>query len=287
MIKTTISDGRGTKQQAYVDDQHALIVSVASCPPDIAQKNVILRQYLTWDGKSTGYTDMRSAVLVNQTDGVCADHTGPTYTFTSASGGLLGAQHIHITDTGAGAHGLPGTYKISSINSATSVELTEDPTDGTNETGLDFHQEISEFYIPAHASRDRYITQVSFLIADASADLTKFGAVTALTNGCDFEYVFGTGETIIIHGTLKTNWDFIRMCSGYPAFGSTTNAFIASNVSGASEGIIPVFNFLNLIPPYGLCLQAGTTQKLLIRLNDDTSGVDAFDAIAYGFERIL
>lgn len=285
MIKTQITDGLGTKRQVYVDDQHALLVAMTSCPSDRPQKNILFRHYLTWDGLSTGYFDMRSAILVNRTDGVCADHTGPTYTFTSASGGLLGAQHIHITDTGATAHGKLGTYKVSSINSATSVELTEDPTDGTNETGLDFHQEISEFYIPSSTTKDRYITHIGFLLADASLDLAKFGAVTALTNGCDFEYVHGAGEIVTIHGALKTSWDFVRMCSGQPAFGSTTNAFICSNVFGASEGIIPVFNLVTMMPPYGLCLEAESTQKILIRLNDDTSGVDAFDAIAYGFER--
>ena len=286
MIKNYISDGSGTKRQAFVDDQNALIVSMASSPPMIKQKSVMFKQYLSCTHHTPAHTDMRSAILVNRTDGVCADHTGPTYTFTSASGGMLGAQQIHITDAGATAHGVVGYYKVHSINSATSIELYEDPTDGTNETGIDFHQETSEFSVISHETRDRYITQVSFLLADASAVLNKFGNVTALTTGCNFEYIYGTGETITIYGALKSNWDFVRMCCGNPSFGATTNAFIASNVSGTSEGIIPVLDFTKIIPPYGLCIEAGTDQRLLLRINDDTSGVDAFDAIAYGFERL-
>jgi hypothetical protein len=162
-------------------------------------------------------------------------------------------------------------------------------TDGTA-TGTSDMQVVASavapitYYVPASTTADRYITAVSFEIADASSALNLFGNIAALTNGCNFEYE-KENEVVVIHSTLKTNWNFIRMCLGNPAFGTGTAAFIASNVAGASEGIIPVFNFLSVLPPYGLKLDRGTSQRLILRVNDDTTGVDSFDAIAYGFDR--
>jgi len=78
--------------------------------------------------------------VLDWTDLACADHTGPTYTLTSATGGfnnLKAGDWLRITDTGTGGHFVEGTYTIYSISSDTSLELTADPTDGTNETAGD------------------------------------------------------------------------------------------------------------------------------------------------------
>lgn len=163
--------------------------------------------------------------------------------------------------------------------------FTDDGTSsGSNDMLVDGSSVPVEFWIPAHEDNDRYITKVSFLIADDSAALDEFGHITALTNGCEFEYDRGY-EIVTIHDALKTNFDFIRLCMGMPAFGDGTSVFIAPDISGKIEGVIPVFNFLEVMPPYGLKLDAGTTQRLTIKVNDDLSAPDAFNAIAYGFDR--
>ncbi len=205
MIKSIITDGKGTCNKAMIDDQSALVVSVSTCPPLIIQKNKIYRAYLA---NSSGITDMRI-------DG-----------------------------------------------SVTNVD----------------------FYASASSTADRYITQLSFIIADASATLSKFGAINALTNGCKLTYE-RLGETITIHNALKSNWDFVRLALGNPAFGYTTNAFIASNVFGASEGVIPIIDFTKIMPPYGIKLDKGSIQKIILTVRDNTTGVDQFDCIAYGFDR--
>jgi len=164
--------------------------------------------------------------------------------------------------------------------------LTDDGlSTGSNDMLVDGSSTNVEFWVPAHADNDRYITAVSFVIADVGAELDEFGGITALTNGCQFEYKRAGGETVIIHDALKSNWDFVRMCMGNPAFGTAVDAFRGKNVVGASEAYIPVFNFLALMPPYGLKLDAGTQQKLTFRIRDNCSTIDGFDAIAYGFER--
>ncbi len=141
-----------------------------------------------------------------------------------------------------------------------------------------------EFYVSASSSADRYITQLSFIIADANATLSQFGAIAALTNGCKLTYE-RLGEVITIHDALKSNWDFVRLALGSPAFGQTTNAFIASNVSGASEGVIPILDLTRIMPSYGIKLDKSTTQRLILTVRDNCTGVDQFDCVAYGFDR--
>lgn len=205
MIKSIITDGKGTGSKAMIDDQSALVVSVTTSPPLITQKNKIYRAYLA---SSSGATDMR----VN--------------------------------------------------GSVTNVE----------------------FYVSASGTADRYIIQLSFIIADANATLSQFGAIAALTNGCKLTYE-RLGETITIHNALKSNWDFVRLSLGNPAFGQQANAFIANNVFGASEGVIPILDFTKIMPPYGIKLDEGTIQRLILTVRDNCTGVDQFDCIAYGFDR--
>ncbi|MDP3354163.1 MAG: hypothetical protein Q8S44_10545 [Flavobacteriaceae bacterium] len=142
-----------------------------------------------------------------------------------------------------------------------------------------------DFSISASNTADRYITQLSFIIADAGASLNTFGNLAALTNGC-FLYYNRLGEIVTIHNALKSNWDFVRLCSGQPAFGATTNAFIASNVFGLSEGVIPVLDLTKMLPPYGIKLDQSSTQTITLTVRDNCTGVDQFDCIAYGFDRL-
>jgi hypothetical protein len=163
-------------------------------------------------------------------------------------------------------------------------------TDGTP-TGDNDMQQVGtadspvDFYITGTSDADRYITSLSFEIADASATLNKFGNITALTNGCQLFYEHPTLGDITIHDQLQSNWDFVRLCLGQPGFGDAANAFKANNVAGTSEGYIPVLDLKTFLPPYGIKLDMGTNQKLVLRVRDDTTGVDAFDCIAYGFDR--
>ncbi len=142
-----------------------------------------------------------------------------------------------------------------------------------------------EFWVPASGTADRYITQVSFVIEDATAVLNKFGAITALSNGCEF-YYYREGEKVIIHDALKTNWDFLRMCiAGSPAFGTGNAVYKLSNVVANVEAFAPLFDFTKVMPPYGIKLDMATSQKLVLSVRDDTTGVDGFNAICYGFDR--
>ena len=142
----------------------------------------------------------------------------------------------------------------------------------------------TDFSVRAVTDGDLWITSLSFTIADGGAALNEFGSVTALSNGCQLVYDSGAGE-ITIHDALKSNWDFIRLCQGQPAFGQGANAFRANNVEGNSEGYIPILDLRNILPPYGIRLEKATNQKITLKVRDTTTGVDRFDCIAYGFKR--
>ena len=163
--------------------------------------------------------------------------------------------------------------------------LTDDGTaTGSEDMKVDGSATAVEFWVAAANDDDRYITTLSFVIADATATLNKFGNITALTNGCQLYYET-LAQTVDIHDALKSNFDFVRLCMGAPAFGDAAAAFRASNVVGNSEGYIPVLDLRRLVPPYGIKLDRGTTQRLVLKVRDDCTGVDGFDCIAYGFDR--
>jgi hypothetical protein len=77
----------------------------------------------------------------------------------------------------------------------------------------------------------------------------------------------------------------VRLCLGEPSFGSGADVFRGQNIVGASEWYIPTLDFKNFGFKWGLKLEANTTNKLLLEVNDDLSTIDGFNALAYGFRR--
>ena len=146
-----------------------------------------------------------------------------------------------------------------------------------------------DFVIEASADSDRYIDSISWVIADAQAVLNKFGNITALTNGVELFYQDSKLGDVIIADSLKSNFEFIRLCGkGASPIGDSANAYRASNVENASEGYIMTLDFSEQFGmPWGIRLPRNSNLKLIARIKDDTTGVDAFNAIAYGFDRIL
>jgi hypothetical protein len=140
------------------------------------------------------------------------------------------------------------------------------------------------FWVNAEADSDIYITSLSFLIADANAILSQFGALAALTNGCRLFYENTEGQ-INIGTTLRSNFDVVRLCLGTPSFGTGTEAFRGTNVVGTSEAFIPVLDFRTFGFRWGLRLLNGTQNRLAFEINDNVTALDAFNIVAYGFRR--
>ena len=163
------------------------------------------------------------------------------------------------------------------------------------------------FYIEGLPEVDIYISTLSFIIQGEGIELGNdfAGNGAALANGCRLLYEDNNGE-IIIADSLKTNFDFIRLCQGNPAFNdgdssSGAGPFIAPGIAGggggkggspAADAIIPVLNIKDVFGlPFGIKLNRGTTHKLILEVNDDiTAGAvgasAAFNIIAFGIKKI-
>lgn len=156
---------------------------------------------------------------------------------------------------------------------------------GTNDMRVDGSTNSVEYSILSSNTKDTYIKTLSVLIADASATLNKFGNIDALTNGVEFSWVTQDLGSVQLHEGLKSNFDFVRLAVGQPAFGNTTNAFRANNVAGNSEGYIPTIDLsITFGLPWGLRLRQATTDKITLTIKDNVAGVDAFNVIGYGLQ---
>ncbi len=165
--------------------------------------------------------------------------------------------------------------------------LTDDGTPtGSEDMLVDGSVTPVDFFVEAPQDADLYVTRLSFIVVDQNASLNTFGNIAALTVGCRLFYTDELGEVVIAEA-LQTNFDIVRLGSGLPSFGDGTTAFIANNVDFISEGIIPILDFKDTFGfRWGLELRNGSTQKLILQIRDDITGIDAMDVICYGFLRL-
>ena len=165
--------------------------------------------------------------------------------------------------------------------------MTDDGTPtGVSDMLVDGSVTPVDFFVEAPQDKDLYVTRVSFIISDQNMSLNNFGNISALTNGCRLFYTDELGEVDIAEA-LTTNFEFVRLCSGLPSFGDGTTAFIANNIEFLSEGIIPILDLKDTFGfRWGLEFRNGSTQKLILRIRDDITGIDAMNVIVYGFLRL-
>ena len=131
----------------------------------------------------------------------------------------------------------------------------------------------------------RSIKSIFVSIVDANASLGQFGNIGILTNGIEFKWVSSDFGEVVISNSLKTNFDFIALAGGQPAYGAGQNAFISSNVVGTEEAIIAFVDFTSLFGlQYGIPLRPNTNDRLIFTIKDNLSAVTQFRIIAYGSE---
>lgn len=158
---------------------------------------------------------------------------------------------------------------------------------GVTDMRVDGSTANADFYVTAVEQGDLYIQTLAFTIADAGASLNEFGALSALTNGCDLIYQDNELGDVVIASALKSNFDFVQLCNFNPTFGTGTAAFLASNVSGTSEAYVPILDLTDVFGlPYGLRLPRRSDKKLVLRIKDNVSTIDRFDIKAFGFVRV-
>jgi hypothetical protein len=130
------------------------------------------------------------------------------------------------------------------------------------------------FEVPANHEKDVFVKTVSVTIADASATLNKFANITALTNGVRFCWDSEELGSVTIRDNMKTNWDFIKLSRGNPAFGDGAGAFRAGNVNGTAEGYLFVLDMQQAFgSPWGIRLRAGSQDRLVFVIRDDLTSI--------------
>lgn len=141
-----------------------------------------------------------------------------------------------------------------------------------------------DFYTQAEDS-DIYINTLIFTIADAGATMNKFGALTALTNGLEFYYFNQTQGKYTIESGIKSNFDMIRLANFEPAFGTGNDAFLLTNVVGASEAYVGTIDLEEVFGlQWGLKLRANSTDRIGFIVNDNLTGLDDFNIKVYGIK---
>ena len=168
--------------------------------------------------------------------------------------------------------------------------LTDDGTSsGSTDMRVDGSTTNVDFYISSAPDADRYIDTISIAIADAGATLNQFGNIGALTNGVEIFYEDPELGNVIIGDALVSNFEFVRLCAGgVHGIGSGSTSYRANNVQGNSEGYLMHIDFSEVFGvPWGVRLPKDSTLRLVVRIKDNVSGVDKFDMIAYGFDRII
>lgn len=141
-----------------------------------------------------------------------------------------------------------------------------------------------EFSIKALNERDFFITTMSIRIGDNLATLDQFGNIGVLANGLDFTYSSIKDGVIIIESGITTNLDMIRIGLGSPELGDGTSAFRADVSGVGADTYLPSVDFRKTFGlTWGLRLRQGSTNRVSMVINDDLTGLDSFNIIAFGF----
>ena len=153
---------------------------------------------------------------------------------------------------------------------------------GSSDMGVDGSVTMQEFCIPADQDVDRYISNIGIVVGyGASAQPFNWADGAALTNGVRLYYSSSRGE-VDIHEGIKSNQDMFRLSHEAVRSGWEVRGVNANN----DYGYFITVDMENFMPPYGVKLDAGSNQKLVFSIRDNVgSTADAFNAIAYGFDR--
>ena len=165
-----------------------------------------------------------------------------------------------------------------------SQPFTIDGTPGASrDMGIDGSVNPVEFYIHADPENDRYITRISFILGYGTTaqgfEFADSGA--ALGNGVLVAYFDTHGNEVRVMNPTA-NYSFMRG-SGAPV--SDTNWEARGFAATGDYGFFVNIFLKDIMPPLGVKLNRGTTERMVITIRDDCRDADLFNCQAFGFER--
>ena len=136
-----------------------------------------------------------------------------------------------------------------------------------------------EFSIDADTTgeKDIWVKSINVYVADTGATLQKFGNLTALSNGVEFEWASKESGVITIHEGIKTNLEWFRLSDQIPQI-------IDLSGSGADAIIVPIDLRKIFGTQWGIQLTKGSTDRLTFKVNDALAGITTFNIIGYGIK---
>ena len=163
--------------------------------------------------------------------------------------------------------------------------LTDDGTEaGSHDLGIDGSVNPVPFWAPADSDNDIYITKLNFIMGyGASAPLYDFADSGApLANGVEISY-YDSKEVQTVIANILQNYDFLRY--------ALSDGIIATNWELRSLGALNDYGYLcsidlaKIMPPLGIKLNRGSSERINILIRDDCTDADFFDCRVFGFER--
>lgn len=281
MVDVTLLGEEG--ERATVDELGRLNTAVQDRLPPPSGSVSRFRYYTALLTSAGGLTNMNATVSDSATDGAAADHTGPAFVFTSATGGLTGAVQVTVTDTGDSGNAIIDTYDVSVQTDDNTVSLTRDPTNGTDEVGIDFNVPSTAVFISGQNEDYMiHVMGVLILIADTAIVHSSFGNVSALSTGWDLIVREGGVDTFLIE-KAQTGGQVIAQAGASRAFGDGTKAFELESWNGTQDAQliwIPTEEYV----PDGIRIAQGSDTTIRAVVNDDITGLTEMLVRLYGYK---
>jgi hypothetical protein len=178
---------------------------------------------------------------------------------------------------------IPYPPLVPQLNKPFRQYLTDDGTSsGSNDLTVDGSSTNVDFWVKASATDDRYISQLNFIVGyGTSGQPNEWADGTALTNGFRLFYEAPEGE-IDIHEAIKTNQDMFRL-----SLAPVPTSWEVRHVNATNDyGYFIHMDINKMGFPFGIKLDKGTTQKLVIKIKDNMgTDTDSMNCIAYGSDR--
>ena len=157
-------------------------------------------------------------------------------------------------------------------------------TDGTANMNVDGSATPQEFYIDPEVDHDLHFSWLELVICDGTIQNSKFGALTALTNGIDLQIKQNGNSYVSLIDKAKTVSEIIlETAMAYP-FAQNDSNVNRLNDGGLTDSYfvcqIPIRDFIE--GNSGLIFDAGTTDRIRVMVNDDLTGLTEFKVKVFG-----
>lgn len=154
---------------------------------------------------------------------------------------------------------------------------------GVSDMAVDGSSTSVEYFLDADADADIYMKEMHVVIVDNNIRLSKFGNISALSNGITIKFINPDASETIIAGPIQSLGDFLFY--GPVGWGSNTTSFEAGDVNTSSHYAgFYTFDLTKYIED-GIRIPAGdATSKLIVTIEDDLSNLTEFKIRVTGFK---